>query len=83
MKKSIFFPSGIAVLLIVFSCGTQQKSERINNKLFYKDNLVAWCVVPFDSVRRTPEERVEMLKELGFRQFAYDWRTPCMSVHSG
>jgi putative heme-binding domain-containing protein len=42
--------------------------------LFARDNLVAWCIVPFDSRRRTPEERAEMLARLGFRRFAYDWR---------
>lgn len=38
------------------------------------DDLVAWCIVPFDSRRRTPEQRVEMLERLGFRRYAYDWR---------
>lgn len=42
--------------------------------LFSPENLVAWCIVPFDSKRRGPEERAEMLKRLGFRRFAYDWR---------
>jgi sugar phosphate isomerase/epimerase len=74
MKTFKFLALSIVVLLFVFCCGTQQKSERSNNKLFYKDNLVAWCVVPFDSVKRTPEERAKMLQELGFSHFAYDWR---------
>ncbi len=39
------------------------------------DDLVAWCIVPFDSRKRTPEERVAMLKRLGFKRYAYDWRT--------
>jgi hypothetical protein len=30
--------------------------------------------VPFDSRRRTPEERIAMLERLGFRRYAYDWR---------
>jgi len=38
------------------------------------DDLVAWCVVPFDSRRRTPEERIAMLERLGFKRYAYDWR---------
>jgi hypothetical protein len=42
--------------------------------VFAADNLVAWCIVPFDKKNRTPTERVEMLAKLGFRQFAYDWR---------
>ena len=42
--------------------------------LFARDNLVAWCIVPFDSKKRGPEERAEMLRNLGFKHFAYDWR---------
>ena len=43
-------------------------------RLFARDNLVAWCIVPFDSKRRGPEERAAMLERLGFKHFAYDWR---------
>jgi sugar phosphate isomerase/epimerase len=39
------------------------------------DNYYAWCIVPYDSKNRTPEQRIEMLKELGFKSYAYDWRT--------
>ncbi len=39
-----------------------------------KENLVAWCIVPFDAAKRGPEERAVMLKELGLRRCAYDWR---------
>lgn len=42
--------------------------------LFARDNLVAWCIVPFDSQKRGPDERVAVLKELGFKKYAYDWR---------
>ena len=44
------------------------------HKLFAKDNLVAWCVVPFDASKRGPKERAEMLRRLGFTKLAYDWR---------
>ncbi|MDF2439635.1 MAG: hypothetical protein JWN98_619, partial [Abditibacteriota bacterium] len=37
-------------------------------------NQIAWCVVPFDSKKRGPEERAQMLQRLGFSKFAYDWR---------
>jgi sugar phosphate isomerase/epimerase len=36
--------------------------------------LVAWCIVPFDARKRRPEERAAMLKRLGIRRVAYDWR---------
>jgi putative heme-binding domain-containing protein len=42
--------------------------------LFARDNLIAWCIVPFDSKNRPPEERAAMLERLGFKHFAYDWR---------
>jgi hypothetical protein len=43
-------------------------------QLFAPENLVAWCVVPFDAKQRGPTERVAMLKELKLTRYAYDWR---------
>jgi hypothetical protein len=43
-------------------------------KLFERDNLVAWCIVPFDGKQRTPEQRADMLGRLGIKHFAYDHR---------
>src|SRR6267142_31921 len=42
--------------------------------IFARDNLVAWCIVPFDAKKRTPAQRAEMLEKLGIHRFAYDWR---------
>lgn len=39
-----------------------------------RENLVAWCIVPFDVKKRGPEERAAMLARLGIRRAAYDWR---------
>lgn len=39
-----------------------------------REQLVAWCVVPFDAARRGPEQRAQMLEDLGLRNLAYDWR---------
>ena len=47
---------------------------RAAQSAFKKDNLVAWCVVPFDAAGRSPEERARLLDELGIRKLAYDWR---------
>lgn len=41
---------------------------------FKRENLVAWCIVPFDAKLRTPEARADMVKSLGMRRVAYDWR---------
>ncbi len=42
--------------------------------LFDRENLVAWCIVPFDAAERTPEQRAGMLEELGITRLAYDYR---------
>jgi len=54
--------------------GASQAADPPAAYLFARDNLVAWCIVPFDGKRRGPEERVAMLKRLGFKRFAFDWR---------
>ncbi len=41
---------------------------------FRRENLVAWCVTPFDAKKRPPHERAEMFGRLGIRRVAYDWR---------
>ncbi len=43
-------------------------------KNFQKENLIAWCIVPFDAANRGPAERAEMVKRLGLNRIAYDWR---------
>jgi hypothetical protein len=50
----------------------QERSPR--KDVFDRNNLVAWCIVPFDSKNRGPAERAEMVKRLGFSRVAYDWR---------
>ncbi len=42
--------------------------------LWSKSNLVAWCIVPFDSEKRQPQERAAMLRKLGLKRIAYDYR---------
>lgn len=41
---------------------------------FRRENLVAWCIVPFDAKSRDAGARAEMLKSLGLKRVAYDWR---------
>lgn len=49
------------------------RAERID-ALFGRDNLVAWCIVPFDGKKRGPAERADMLNRLDIGMLAYDWR---------
>jgi len=48
--------------------------DKSPESVFAKENLVAWCIVPFDAKRRGPRQRAEMLKRLGVGRLAYDWR---------
>lgn len=60
------------LLSAVFAGGPLRAAE--NNGLFAKENLVAWCIVPFDSQKRGPQERAAMLEKLGIHKFVYDYR---------
>ena len=69
----------ITLVLILLCCGCKnsQAPKKITPSalpLLELGNLLAWCVVPFDSRARSPKDRAAMLKELGFTKFAYDWR---------
>ena len=44
-----------------------------------RENLVAWCIVPFDAKKRGPEARAKMLVDLGLKRSAYDWRSQYVS----
>jgi len=48
--------------------------------LFASENLLAWCIIPYDSLHRTPSERIAMLKRLGFTQYVWDWRPQHLSI---
>ena len=63
MKKLLF------ILLAGLCVGTNAADN------FAKDKLVAWCIVPFDAKQRGPAARAAMLKKLGLKRVAYDWRT--------
>jgi putative heme-binding domain-containing protein len=70
---------GWIALVLAFAGGCAasamaQDQPAAQAKLFARENLVAWCIVPFDAKQRGPAERAEMLKRLGFSKFAYDYR---------
>ena len=56
------------------SCGADEGLGDPALANFAKSELVAWCIVPFDAKQRGPAERAAMVKRLGLRRVAYDWR---------
>jgi putative heme-binding domain-containing protein len=73
MPVRLLISSCILALGCCFGLAEQPRAAD-GGKLFARDNLVAWCIVPFDAKKRGPEERAAMLQRLGFKRFAYDWR---------
>ena len=72
MKTKVTFLLVMILSLLLLGCNQKTKSTKKN--VFAKDNLCAWCLVPYDSLNRNPEQRAQMMKELGITKFAYDWR---------
>jgi sugar phosphate isomerase/epimerase len=62
------------LLLVCFALPLRAADPPKAPDIYAQDNLVAWCIVPFDAKKRGPAERVEMLQKLGFKKYAYDWR---------
>lgn len=56
------------------SLGADTTSAIHGYDLFAHSNLIAWCIVPFDAKKRSPEERAAMLERLRLKHFAYDYR---------
>jgi sugar phosphate isomerase/epimerase len=72
--KKLFISLFAVVLIAIHGKTAEPPAQPLNAKLYERNNLVAWCIVPFDAKKRSPAERVEMLKKLGFTKYAYDWR---------
>lgn len=64
----------ILLFLLATTTLTVAQTTADRQQLLARDNLVAWCVVPFDASKRGPAERAAMLAELGLKKCAYDWR---------
>lgn len=77
-RITLFF---LLFMFLHVRCGIKTSSERESGtkekgaeSVFSRDNLVAWCIVPFDVKERNPAQRAQMLNELGITKLAYDWR---------
>lgn len=62
------------IVAACFCLTANAQKPTVAQDIFSKKNLVAWCIVPFDSKERNAEERAQMLNELGITKLAYDWR---------
>jgi len=74
MRKYIVAAAALLVVGPMMAAMCAEDPGSSTKSVFAKDNLVAWCIVPFDAANRTPEQRAEMLERLGISKVAYDWR---------
>jgi len=64
----------LTAMMMIAVSGCRSAGKPLDKDLLDRENLVAWCIVPFDARERTPEQRAQMLNELGISRLAYDYR---------
>lgn len=74
LKTPLILLTGLLPLVFCLGVSAAAAPGRNAAGFFAPDNLIAWCIVPFDNLHRTPAERLAMLQRLGFTQYAWDWR---------
>jgi len=67
MKKLLSL--SILIISIYFTSCNEKSDDFINT-----NEVIPWCILEFDSLDRTPVERITMLKEMGFSKYGYNWR---------
>ncbi len=73
IKKFICRSKALFLIALGFPLAARGDDDA-SSGIWAHDNLFAWCVVPFDANKRTPEQRAQMFNDLGIKQFVYDWR---------
>ncbi|MCH6258310.1 TIM barrel protein [Puniceicoccaceae bacterium K14] len=63
----------VFVLASLFVCRTSFASAP-QKELIEVEDYFPWCIVAYDSLERTPTQRIKMIQKLGFQRYAYDWR---------
>lgn len=58
----------VTFFFLIYSC-TKHAENR-----FSIEKVTPWCIVNFDSLERSPTNRIAMLKEMGFTSYGYNWR---------
>ncbi|MCU4177349.1 sugar phosphate isomerase/epimerase family protein [Carboxylicivirga sp. N1Y90] len=66
MKKLIRLSIVVILFINISSCA---KSD---HELIELEGLSPWCIIDFDSLDRTPEQRIAMLKEMGFKKYGFN-----------
>jgi sugar phosphate isomerase/epimerase len=68
------FTALIVFLFLTVYCAPVTKQDDTRTMIFDRENLIAWCIVPFDAAGRNSQQRALMLNKLGLTRMAWDWR---------
>ncbi len=72
MKNKLLRP---LFLLLAFGMIAGLQAQPVSpNPSWSRENVQAWCIVPYDAKKRNPEQRAQMLLDLGIKRYAYDFR---------
>lgn len=66
MQKFVRVLGALFLLSFLISCSNQSAFP------VQVEELSPWCILGFDSLDRTPTERIAMLKEMGFTKYGYN-----------
>lgn len=53
--------------VLLFAC-----TNKKNNPSIKIHEVSPWCIIGFDSLNRTPKQRISMLKQMGFTKYGYN-----------
>jgi len=67
----------ISLLLAVLLVACMNKNSK---ELFKVDEVSPWCIIGFDSLNRTPDQRIAMLKQMGFTKYGFNKGTGDLST---
>jgi sugar phosphate isomerase/epimerase len=74
MKKLTFMIIASILFLFFMQCSPAIQTQEDQAMIFDRENLIAWCIIPFDAAQRNPLQRAMMLNQLGITRLAWDWR---------
>jgi len=66
MKNCIKLIGLFSLLVLLGSCTKNVEYP------FKVDEISPWCIIGFDSLDRTPEQRINMLKQMGFTKYGFN-----------
>ena len=66
MKNQITLIISFLIFVCLFACMSESKD------LIVVDDVAPWCIIDFDSLDRSPEQRIAMLKEMGFTKYGFN-----------